>query len=75
MSALADDPNFSILLKEQSVRPSEANIPAGVKAKLSDLTSRKPGQQINVFVGPLDQASHEFFDDLHPQTGSHLVVK
>ena len=34
-----------------------------------------PGQEISVFVGPLDPGSYEFFDDLHPQTRGHLVVK
>ena len=33
------------------------------------------GQQISVFVGPLDAGSYEFFDDFHPQTRGHLVVK
>ncbi len=34
-----------------------------------------PGQQISVFVGPLDPGSYEFFDDFHPQTRGRLVVK
>jgi len=34
-----------------------------------------PGQEIIVFVGPLDPGSYEFFDDLHPQTRGHLNVK
>jgi plastocyanin len=33
------------------------------------------GQQISVFVGPLDPGSYEFFDDFHPQTRGHLIVK
>jgi plastocyanin len=33
------------------------------------------GQEITVFVGPLDPGSYEFFDDFHPQTRGHLVVK
>ena len=33
------------------------------------------GAQINVFVGPLDPGSYEFFDDFHPQTRGHLLVK
>lgn len=33
------------------------------------------GQEIAVFVGPLDPGSYEFFDDLHPQTRGHLIVK
>jgi len=34
-----------------------------------------PGQEISVFVGPLDPGSYEFFDDFHPETRGHLVVK
>ncbi|HXC88833.1 MAG TPA: cupredoxin domain-containing protein [Stellaceae bacterium] len=34
-----------------------------------------PGQEITVFVGPLDAGSYEFFDDFHPQTRGHLIVK
>ena len=33
------------------------------------------GQEITVFVGPLDPGSYEFFDDFHPETRGHLVVK
>jgi plastocyanin len=34
-----------------------------------------PGRQVIVLVGPLDPGSYEFFDDFHPQTRGHLVVK
>jgi plastocyanin len=34
-----------------------------------------PGKEITVFVGPLDPGSYEFFDDFHPQTRGHLIVK
>jgi hypothetical protein len=34
-----------------------------------------PGQEISVFVGPLDPGSYEFFDDFHPQNRGHLVAK
>ena len=34
-----------------------------------------PGQEITVFVGPLDPGNYEFFDDFHPETRGHLVVK
>jgi len=33
------------------------------------------GGEIAVYVGPLDAGSYEFFDDFHPQTRGHLVVK
>jgi len=34
-----------------------------------------PGKEITVLVGPLDPGSYEFFDDYHPQTRGHLIVK
>ena len=34
-----------------------------------------PGQEITVYVGPLAPGSYEFFDDFHPQTRGHLIVK
>ena len=33
------------------------------------------GDQITVFIGPLDAGSYEFFDDFHPEDRGHLVVK
>ena len=33
------------------------------------------GEQISVFVGPLGPGRYEFFDDFHPETRGHLVVK
>ena len=91
-SALADDPSFSILLKNNQFVPSEVQIPAGAKVKLvvrnenptaSEFESTQfhrekivaPGQEITVFVGPLDPGSYEFFDDFHPETRGQLVVK
>jgi high-affinity iron transporter len=90
--ALADDPSFPIVLKNNQFVPSEVQIPAGVKVKLvvrndnptaSEFESTQfhreklvtPGQEITVFIGPLDPGSYEFFDDLHPETRGHLVVK
>lgn len=35
----------------------------------------QPGSEITLFVGPLDPGSYEFFDDFHPDTRGHLVVK
>jgi plastocyanin len=90
--AFADDPSFSIVLRNNQFVPSEVQIPAGAKVKLivrnenstaSEFESTEfhrekvvpPGQEITVFVGPLDPGSYEFFDDFHPQTRGHLVVK
>ncbi len=90
--ALADNPSFSIALKNNQFVPSEITVPAGVKVELvvsndnstpSEFESTQlhreqvvtAGQKIIVFVGPLDPGSYEFFDDFHPQTRGHLIVK
>ena len=90
--ALADDPSFFIVLKNNQFVPSEVQVPAGAKIKLvvrnenpipSEFESTQfhrekivpPGQEITVFVGPFDQGSYEFYDDFHPETRGHLVVK
>ena len=91
-SALADDPAFSIIMKNNQFVPNQVQIPAGVKVKLmvrndgqtpSEFESSQfhrekivgPGQEIAVYVGPLDPGSYEFFDDFHPSTRGHLVVR
>lgn len=33
------------------------------------------GDEISVFVGPLDPGTYEFFDDFHPDNRGHLTVK
>ena len=90
--ALADNPSFSIALKNHQFVPSEITVPAGVKVELvvsndnptpSEFESTQlhreqvvtAGRKITVFVGPLDPGSYEFFDDFHPQTRGHLIVK
>jgi plastocyanin len=35
----------------------------------------QPGHEIIVYVGPLDPGRYEFFDDFHPETRGHLIVK
>jgi plastocyanin len=92
LPAWADDPSFSIVLKNNHFIPSEVQIPSGVKVKLvvknenqttSEFESNQfhrekvvgPGQEITVYVGPLDAGSYEFFDDFHPSTRGHLLVK
>lgn len=35
----------------------------------------QPGGEITLYVGPLDPGRYEFFDDFHPQTRGHLVVR
>jgi hypothetical protein len=33
------------------------------------------GQEVMVYVGPLRPGTYEFFDDFHPQTRGHLIVR
>src|ERR1700759_196071 len=33
------------------------------------------GQAVTVYVGPLRPGAYEFFDDFHPQTRGHLIVR
>lgn len=33
------------------------------------------GDEISVFVGPLDPGTYEFFDDFHPDNRGHLTAK
>jgi plastocyanin len=33
------------------------------------------GDEISVFVGPLDAGTYEFFDDFHPDNRGHLTVR
>jgi plastocyanin len=33
------------------------------------------GGEISLSVGPLKPGSYEFFDDFHPETRGHLIVK
>lgn len=33
------------------------------------------GQEITVFVGPLDPGTYEYFDDFHPESRGHLIAK
>jgi len=90
--ALADDPSFLIVLKNNQFVPSEVQIPAGVKVKLlvrndnptvSEFESThlhrekivRPGQEVTVFIGPLNPGNYEFFDDFHPETRGHLVAE
>lgn len=35
----------------------------------------QPGNQITVYVGPLDAGTYVFFDDFHPDNRGRLVVK
>jgi plastocyanin len=52
--------------------------PGAAEFESTDLHREKvvaAGQQITVLLGPLDPGSYEFFDDFHPATRGHVVVK
>ena len=90
--ARAEQPTFTLTMKDHKFDPTELAVPANVKIKLivknlgstpsefesSELRREKVipgGTQGVVFVGPLRPGRYEFFDDFHPDTRGHLVVK
>jgi plastocyanin len=61
---------IELLVRNQDATPSEFESTQLHREKV--VTA---GQQISVFVGPLEPGHYEFFDDFHPQTRGQLVVK
>ena len=61
---------IELLVRNQDAMPSEFESTQLHREKV--VTA---GQQISVFVGPLEPGRYEFFDDFHPQTRGQLVVK
>jgi plastocyanin len=59
-----------LLVRNQDPTPSEFESTELHREKVVT-----PGQQISVFVGPLQPGRYAFFDDFHPQTQGTLVVK
>lgn len=90
-SALADESQFALSIKEHRFVPTEIQVPAGVKVKLmiknEDSTPEEfeshelhrekvvpPGQEITVFVGPLDAGTYPFFGDFHQDTAQGKLI-
>ena len=90
-AAWAEDPQFTLSIKEHRFVPAELQVPAGVKLKLliknEDSTPEEfeshelhrekvvpPGQQITVFVGPLDAGTYPFFGDFHQDTARGKLI-
>lgn len=59
-----------LVLRNDNPTPAEFESPEMHREKVVT-----PGQEITVFIAPLDPGSYEFFDDFHPQTRGHLVAK
>ena len=59
-----------LLVKNEGTTPAEFESTRLHREKIVT-----PGRQISVFVGPLAPGSYEFFNDFHPQTRGHLIVK
>jgi hypothetical protein len=57
------------------VRNQDASMSEFESTELHREKTVASGQEISVFVGPLDAGSYEFFDDFHPQNRGHLVAK
>ena len=90
-SVRADEPQFTLTIKEHRFDPAELQVPAGVKVKLliknEDFTPEEfeshelhrekvvpPGQEITVFVGPLDAGTYPFFGDFHQDTAQGKLI-
>jgi cupredoxin-like protein len=90
-SAWADDPEFTVVIKEHRFIPAELQVPAGVKVKLliknedstpEEFESRElhrekvvpAGQQVPVFIGPLDAGTYPFFGDFNPKTAQGKII-
>jgi hypothetical protein len=88
----AENPTFTLTMKDHAFSPADLTIPARVKVLLivknldstpsefeSDDFHREKivtgSSEIRVFVGPLLEGKYEFFDDFHPTTRGHLIVK
>jgi hypothetical protein len=89
--AWADDPEFTVVIKEHRFLPAELQVPAGVKVKLliknedstpEEFESRElhrekvvpAGQQVPVFIGPLDTGTYPFFGDFNPKTAQGKII-
>ncbi|MGH8213680.1 MAG: cupredoxin domain-containing protein [Rhodanobacteraceae bacterium] len=60
---------FKVLVHNQDSTPSEF--------ESSDFNREKivlPGNQITVFIGPLDKGHYKFFDDFHQDTGQGVLI-
>jgi plastocyanin len=88
---LAQDPQFTLIIKDHKFAPAEIQVPAGVKVRLvvknQDATPEEfestelhrekvvpPGQEIVVFVGPLDPGTYGFFGDFHKETAQGKLI-
>ncbi len=61
---------FKIVVRNEGTWPAEFESIEFHREKVV-----QPGKEIAVFVGPLDPGTFEFFDDFHPESRGHLVVK
>jgi len=89
--ARADDPTYTLSIKDHKYQPADLEIPANIKVKLVvknldptpeefesyDLDREKivtGGNEITVFIGPLDPGTYKFFGDFHQDTAQGRIV-
>ena len=90
-AARAEDPVFTLNIKDHKYDPTELQVPANTKVKLVvrnldttpeefegyDLDREKivtGGNEIIVYIGPLDPGTYKFFGDFHQDTAQGRVV-
>ena len=61
---------IKLIVKNEDTMPSEFESVEFHREKVVP-----SGKEITVFVGPLEAGSYEFFDDFHPDSRGHLLVK
>jgi hypothetical protein len=92
-SAAAEEPTYTLVIKDHRFQPTEIEVPAGQKIALlvknTDTTPEEfesielrrekvvpGGDQITVYIGPLNPGKYEFFGDFNPKTArGHIIAK
>jgi Cupredoxin-like domain len=75
-SALAQDPAYTLVIKDHQFQPTEIEVPAGQKIALTVKNNDSTPEQITVYIGPLKPGKYEFFGDFNPKTArGHIIAK
>ena len=61
---------FKLIVRNEGDKPSEFE-----SFELNREKVVMPGQEITVFLGPLDAGEYKIFDDFHPETTGLIVAK
>jgi hypothetical protein len=78
----AQEPSYTLAIRDHRFEPSEIDIPAGKKVALvvRNLNSTPEQfdstQEITIFIGPLRPGRYEFFSHFNPKTArGQIIVK